>query len=186
MKTYTCLRADSYTIGEFSIIPVQSGHIEAIRQWRNSQLNVLRQVAPISQQQQQSYYENLIWPSMSEAAPANILVSFLNCGTPIGYGGLVHIAWEDLRAEVSFLLDPERAANASTYSKDFSCFLNLIKRLAFDDLGLHRLFTETYDVRPVHIATLEETGFAREGVMRDHVRIDGQPVNSIIHGCLNN
>jgi hypothetical protein len=46
------------------------------------------------------------------------------------------------------------------------------------------LFTETYDIRPLHISIIESAGFLREGVMHHHVRIDGHPVDSLIHGCL--
>ena len=96
----------------------------------------------------------------------------------------MHIAWQDLRAEVSFLLASERTTDAAIYSADFRRFLGLIKQLAFDRLNFHRLFTETYSIRQLHIATLEQSGFILEGVMREHVRIGGLPVDSIIHGCL--
>jgi RimJ/RimL family protein N-acetyltransferase len=172
--------------GEYAIAPVQPKQIESIRQWRNNQLDVLRQDEPISRQQQIDYYANHIWPSMARLMPKNIVMSYLYKGAPIGYGGLVHIAWQDLRAEVSFLLDTERAANEVTYSADFRRFLGLIKQLAFDELGFNRLFTETYNIRRLHIDALENSGFKREGVMCEHVRIDGLPIDSIIHGCLKN
>ena len=186
MKSYVCLTKNCLRDGDYSIVPVQPEHIESIRQWRNTQLVALRQAEPISQQQQVNYYATNIWPSMTELMPTTILLSYLYQDQPIGYGGLVHIAWHDLRAEISFLMDPERATDAANYAADFRCFLGLIKRLAFDGLGFQRLFTETYDIRQMHIATLEQSGFMREGVMRQHVRIDGFSVDSIIHGCLKN
>jgi RimJ/RimL family protein N-acetyltransferase len=184
LKAYACLTKQGVCDGKYAIVPVQPEHIESIRQWRNAQLDVLRQTMPISQQQQVDYYTKHIWPSMSELMPANIVVSYLCEGIPIGYGGLVHIAWQDLRAEVSFLLASERTTDAAIYSEDFRRFLGLIKQLAFDRLNFHRLFTETYSIRQLHIATLEQSGFILEGVMREHVRIGGLPVDSIIHGCL--
>lgn len=184
MKAYACLTKQGVCDGEYAIVPVQPEHIESIRQWRNTQLDVLRQTTPISQQQQVDYYAKHIWPSMSELMPVNIVVSYLCEGIPIGYGGLVHISWQDLRAEVSFLLASERTTDAAIYSADFRRFLGLIKQLAFDRLNFHRLFTETYSIRQLHIATLEQSGFILEGVMREHVRIGGLPADSIIHGCL--
>ena len=186
MKAYACLTKNCLRDGDRAIVPVQPEHIESIRQWRNTQLDALRQAEPISPQQQIDYYATHIWPSMTEPMPAQIVVSYLYRNVPIGYGGLVHIAWPDLRAEVSFLMDPERAADAAIYAADFRFYLGLIKRLAFDGLGFQRLFTETYDIRQLHMATLEQSGFIREGVMRQHVRIGGFPVDSIIHGCLKN
>lgn len=182
--SYACLPENCFRSGDYEIIAVQPEHIELIRQWRNSQLNVLRQIRPISAQQQEKYFAENIWPSMLKSMPTTILMSYLYKEEPIGYGGLVHIAWEDLRAEVSFLLAPERATAPEIYAEDFSCFLGLLKHLAFDGLGFNRLFTETYDIRQLHIGILESSGFVREGVMRQHVRINGRFVDSIIHGCL--
>ena len=45
----------------------------------------------------------------------------------VGYGGLVHIEWDHLRAEVSFLVDTEISGTKEDYSKLFPSFLNLIK-----------------------------------------------------------
>lgn len=186
LTSYACLTDKYYREGDYAIVAIQPEHIELIRLWRNSQLNVLRQIKPISKQQQEKYYAENIWPSMLKSMPTTILMSYLYKEQPIGYGGLVHIAWEDLRAEVSFLVAPERAAVPQIYAEDFHCFLGLIRRLAFDGLGFQRLFTETYDIRQLHIETLESSGFVREGVMRQHARIDGSFIDSIIHGCLKN
>lgn len=171
--------------GEVKICAVQPTDIESIRQWRNAQMDVLRQNSPIDVQQQIDYYTQHIWPMMSNPKPPNILLSIFQSDKLIGYGGLVHINWMDKRAEVSFLLSPERIKNNTTYNKDFSIFLTLIKQLAFEHLNLHKLFTETYSIRHLHISILESNGFVCEGVLRDHVKINNLYINSIIHGCLN-
>ena len=90
---------------------------------------------------------------MSETKPKNVLMSFLHNDQLIGYGGIVHISWQNLRAELSFLLDDKRCEDNEQYSKDFLTFLKLIKEMAFSDLGLHRLFTETFDKRKSHISS---------------------------------
>lgn len=182
---YRYLRMPHATLaaGDFAIEAVAPAHIEAIRCWRNAQMAVLRQSAPITPEQQVAYYAVEVWPEMAVAEPRNILVVFLEDGTAIGYGGLVHIAWAHQRAEVSFLLDPAVITSETAYARAFHAFLALIKRLAFEDLGLQRLVTETYDIRPGHIAVLEGAGFRREGVLRGHVRIDDRRVDCILHGC---
>lgn len=179
---YACLRHPRCVRGPYWVETVQPGDIEAIRQWRNAQLDVLRQPAPISPAEQEAYFATQIWPTLGLARPANILLSFHERDRLIGYGGLVHIAWEHARAEISFLLDPEGPADA--YAGRFTTFLALMKTLAFDELGMERLFTETYALRSEHIGVLEAAGFRREGVLRGHVRIGGRAVDSLIHGCL--
>jgi len=47
------------------------------------------------------------------------------------------------------------------------------------------LFTETYDIRPRHVAILEMNGFKLEGRLIDHVLIDGKYIDALIHGCVN-
>jgi len=183
-RTWQCLRQQRFEHGHYTIIPIQPIHIESIRNWRNTQLNVLRQHAPISAMEQKDYYEKHIWPSMEREQPHNILMALLLDEVLIGYGGLVHVSWHDLRAELSFLIDNSRAADHAEYRKDFSAFIWLARLMAFHDLGLHKVFTETYALRKHHINVLEDAGFELEGVMRDHVRIGGKFVDSLIHSLI--
>lgn len=182
--SYRCMPRAEVADGRFAVRAVEPQHIEAIRRWRNAQIDVLRQSYPITPEQQVEYYAREIWPSKDTAEPRNILLIYLEDGKPIGYGGLVHIAWEHRRAEVSFLLDPAVPSSDAELGALFAEFLKLMKELAFRDLGLARLHTETYAVRHVHIATLEVCGFRREGCLRHHVRIDGRPTDALLHGCL--
>ncbi|MBV9508234.1 MAG: GNAT family N-acetyltransferase [Acidobacteriia bacterium] len=184
MKRYACMPRRRLERGPYAIIAVQPEHIEPIRQWRNAQIDVLRQSAPLTRAQQEHYYASQIWPAMQQPQPANLLVSYFLEDRLIGYGGLVHIAWEHRRAEVSFLLDLSRACDLDRADADFAEFLALMQELAFADLRFHRLSTETYAMRERHIAVLGAAGFRLEGVMRDHVFIQGRPMDSLIHGCL--
>jgi RimJ/RimL family protein N-acetyltransferase len=182
--SYACLSKPALCDGNLSLTSVQPEHIEAIRLIRNAQMDVLRQSAPITSDEQAAYYAANIWPDMSRPQPKNMLFAYLENGRFVGYGGLVHIAWEHRRAEVSFLLEPQLAQTSEAYARYFSIFLHLVQTVAFDDLKLHRLFTETYATRAHHISVLESSGFLREGSLKDHVRIQGQPVDSLIHGCV--
>ncbi len=185
MKVYSCLKRQKFFCGSYAIRTIQPSDIELIRQWRNSQMDVLRQKKEISYSEQLSYYQDLIWPTLSHIHPQNILLGYLFDDKLIGYGGLVHIDWESRRAEVSFLLDPVRTCDHQRYADDFLVFLQLIKILAFKDLGLQRLFTETYSHRRHHINVLEAAEFILEGVLRRHVILVGEPADSLIHGFLN-
>lgn len=181
-KSYVCMPRPIVKDGTLSISAVQLHHIDNIRQWRNSQMDILRQSNPISYQEQVNYFERCIWPDMLSDRPKNILLTFEEEFKIIGYGGLVHIAWDHRRAEVSFLLKTSLTQNLDYYRHYFSRFLNLLIELAFQDLKLQRLFTETFDLRKHHTEVLESVGFRQEGIMRNHVYINGKYVNSLIHG----
>ena len=181
---YDFLDVDTVVQGNRCIVPLRHQDLLSIMHWRNAQLKVLRQKEPLTPEQQECYYQGVIVPSYAEKQPRQILFSYLHRQELIGYGGLVHIAWGDRRAEVSFLVAPERAADPSVYAQDFSLYLSMLQETAFQHLGFTRLLTETYDIRPHHISILESSGFQLEGRMKAHVWIDGQPVDSLLHGCV--
>ncbi|SEI86624.1 Protein N-acetyltransferase, RimJ/RimL family [Allopseudospirillum japonicum] len=183
-KSYLCLPKQEYSTKDFKLRVIQEEDIEDIRVWRNAQLDVLRQPAPISQDQQKTYFSNEVWPSMQEPYPKNILFTFFKKKKRIGYGGLVHIAWEHRRAEISFLLNDCLTKDKVLYRKYFSNYLNLIKEVAFLSLKINRLYTETYAFRKDHINVLENCGFELEGIMRNHILLNNKYCDSIIHGAI--
>jgi RimJ/RimL family protein N-acetyltransferase len=181
---YEILSQESFALGEYRLDTILSGNMDKIRTWRNSQMAVLRQKKEISIEDQQKYFNEVILPSFKNPRPSIILFDFYISSKLIGYGGFVHISWEDKRAEVSFLLDPDIAKDLSLYQIHFLNFLELLKKIGFDHLNFNKLFTETYEIRPHHVSTLVKAGFQLEGTLRSHVNIDGKYVNSLIHGVL--
>ncbi|WP_310391672.1 GNAT family protein [Hymenobacter sp.] len=169
----------------YQLVPIRYDDREPIRAWRNAQLEVLRQAEPLTAAQQDAYFQRVVLPLFAQEHPDQLLFSLLHHGELVAYGGLVHISWPDRRAEVSFLADPARAAEAATYRADFLTYLRLLGRVAFEDLRLRRLVTETYDIRPAHVAIMEEAGFRFEGRLRQHVRLtSGIFADSLLHGQL--
>lgn len=182
---YKCLDQSSFEDqAGYQLIPIREEDMESIRIWRNAQIEILRQKKSISTHEQKNYFHHVIWPTFVQEHPDQILFSYLYKNKCIGYGGLTHIDWESKRAEVSFLLNPQRMHSIESVRQDLMPFLNLLTRAAFDDIGLHRLFTEAYAFRTDVITILEEYGFKREGQLRDHVYKKGRWHDSVIQGLL--
>ena len=181
---YTTLNNNYFEKENYSIKPISKLDMEAIRNWRNDQKIVLRQRTDISRRSQQEYFDNEILPLFSSSRPSQILFSYYLKESLIGYGGLVHLSWHDYRAEMSFLLDSNRVDDIDKYEKDFSTFIKLITNVCFFELGFNRLFTETYAFRTKHIQILENNGFILEGTLRENVFINGNYIDSMIHGLL--
>lgn len=155
-----------------------------IKKWRNEQIDVLRQNILLTNKDQKIYYDSIIKPAISAEKPICIIFSFINKKKCIGYGGLTKINWVSKIAEISFLENTKRAKNIKIYERDFVAFLKLIMRIAFVELNLNRLFTETYDIRPAHITILEKMGFKLESRLKHQVFTKGSIVDSLIHGYL--
>jgi RimJ/RimL family protein N-acetyltransferase len=181
---YKCLSNIYFQENTFSLVPIREEDIQIIRQWRNDQIKILRQKELITEQQQIAYFEKNIWSLFNQECPNQLIFSYLENNKLIGYGGLVHINWLDRRAEISFLLDSEFIFDTDVHDYYFDIYLKLIQMVGFDDLKFHKLHAEIYDTRPHHIAILEHNNFVKEGVLREHVLIEGAYKNSILCGKL--
>ncbi|MBT7901784.1 MAG: GNAT family N-acetyltransferase [Candidatus Marinimicrobia bacterium] len=181
---YKCLPRRYYEHGDYTLEAVQPEHIEKIRIWRNEQMDVLRQPKPILKEQQIQYYEKHIWSELKSNQPKNILLSYKHQNILIGYGGLVNLSWVDKRGEMSFLLDSSIVENDNHRNIYMSNFITLVKNICFNQLSFNRLYTETFEFRKFHIKVLCNNGFKEEGCMRQHVYVDNQYYDSILHSII--
>ena len=184
-ERYRCLKTDLFRLKKYSLIPLRETDMELIRKWRNEQINVLRQKKLLTKENQENYYKRFIEPLFEQAQPSQILFSYLFGDQAIGYGGLTNIDWVLNQAEVSFLLDSNRIKDEISYREEFSFFLILMKQIAFMELDLNKLLTETYDIRPLHIGILEKNGFMLESRSKKNVLVGGEYVDSLIHSHYN-
>jgi RimJ/RimL family protein N-acetyltransferase len=182
--SYGHLRQNQFARGAYELVPYREQDIFQVMHWRNQQIDVLRQRGALTEADQRRYYDSVVAASFSASEPRLMLFSYLHARQCIGYGGLTNIDWQAGRAEISFLADSARAADPVTYERDFATFLELVKELTFQATGLNRLFTETFDIRPAHVAILEGAGFRLEGRLREHARVGERRVDSLLHGLL--
>lgn len=155
-RKYSSLKSQEFEDGNYKLRTIQDKDIMDVRIWRNKQIQYLRQEKEISTREQKEYFKNVIFPSMEIEYPNNILFGFVEGGELIGYGGFVHIDWNNSFAELSFLLNPEKSHN---YCKKFSVFFQLILNFIYDSLEIDYITTEVYNLRPYHTICIEKLGF---------------------------
>ena len=177
---YKCLLKKSYQINNLTVKAINEDDIESIRKIRNDQIDILRQQKLITKADQKKYFQNNIWNDMA-ITQKNILLAIFKEDFLIGYGGLVHISWQDKRAELSFII--EKKFSDIEKEKIMKIFISQIKKIFFDELKMHKISTETYSFRDKHIKTLELCGFIKEGVLTEHIYINNKYFDSILHGC---
>jgi len=166
------------------LVPFMEQEMELIRKWRNEQIDYLRQNKPLTKDEQSKYYHQVIKKSFYEKKPEMILFSFILKNSCIGYGGFVHIDWNLKKAELSFVLNTNRTEKLETYKKEFSIFLKIILNIGFKQILFHKIFTETFDIRPNTILVLEKTGFVLENRLSSKNYINGSYVDSLFHRIL--
>jgi RimJ/RimL family protein N-acetyltransferase len=151
-------------------------------EWRNEQTYHLRQSGKIVKNQQDIYFNDVIYPLFEDKYPNQILFSFLKDETCIGYGGLVHINWANRNAEISFLIETKLETNYFGFY--WEIFLKLIEEVAFSELSLRKIYTWAFDLRPKLYEILENSGYSNEARLRKHNFIDGKFIDTVIHSKL--
>lgn len=184
MPNYICLQQQEQHLGDYSIVPLRYEDRFSIMKWRNEQIYHLRQARPLTEDDQQSYFDNVVSLLYDNPKPDQILFSYMEKGVCIGYGGLVHINWKDRNGEISFIMDTR--LEKEHFAEHWSNYLTMLKVVAFDDLGLHKIYTYAFDLRPHLYSMLEANGFIREATLKEHCFFNGKYSDVVLHSLWNN
>lgn len=179
--SYLCLSSAFYSGPSIDLRAVQPEDIELIRRWRNQQTRILRQDELITDREQREYFEKHVWPDFVSSRPSQVLFTVIRDKVLIGYGGLVHISWKHGRAEISFLLATGLEHDFRVGHSVFHEFLAIVRSIAFEDLKLEKLTTETFEARSHFVPTLEASGFVLEGVLKKHWVSGGKRQDVFLH-----
>lgn len=179
---YTALQKQEYTDAAFRLLPIRFEDRLEIMKWRNEQIYHLRQEKELSIEDQDRYFNEVVAKLFTETKPNQLLFSLLENEVCVGYGGLVHINWDDELAEISFVMNTE--LEAMSFTRLWQSYLSLIEELAFEELKLNRIFTHAYDMRPHLYPALEQIGYKKEAVLRDHYQFDEKFFDLVIHAKL--
>jgi RimJ/RimL family protein N-acetyltransferase len=171
VRTYKCLGESSFAQDGYELIPIRDADKFLIMGWRNEQLDILRQSSPITAEQQENYFKHTVDELFNQEKPSQILWSFLLNKELIGYGGLVHIDWNAMHAEISFLLETRRNNNIDQFKTAWSNYLDLITDVAFNKLNFQKIHTYAYNIRDYYFEVLYQKEFVKEGHLKNHIMI---------------
>ncbi len=179
MRKYKALNKHEFEFGEYKLTPIRHQDRFDIMKWRNEQIYHLRQSSPLTEEVQDKYFNEVISNLFNQELPNQLLFSFLKNDKCIGYGGLVHINWIDKNAEISFIMDT--SLEAESFKENWTGYLKLIEKVAFDELNLHKIYTYAFDLRPHLYNVLELAGYIKEAVLKEHCFFENQYIDIIIH-----
>ncbi len=164
------------------LCPLKKEHCDKIKEFRNLQIDVLRQQEPLTDHNQDKWFQKI--STDEKQVIFSIMLHEENNSRFIGYCGITNIDFKNRRGEISFLVDPIRVNKKEVYRADFISVLYMLCTYGFEELCLHKLFTETYAFREHHMNILGEFGFHLDGVLIDHKFTRGKYYNSHIHSLL--
>ncbi|MDR3048078.1 MAG: GNAT family N-acetyltransferase [Bacteroidales bacterium] len=180
---YRIMPSNCYSLDGYKLIPIRYEDRLDIMHWRNEQIYHLRQKELLTEEQQDNYFKEVVNELFNEEYPSQILFSYLEGERCIGYGGLVHIDWENKNAEISFMMDT--ALENEYFNKHWKNYLSLLYKYAFEELNLHKIYTYAFDIRPYLYKALGDGGLSYETRLKEHVLFDEEYKDVIIHSKLN-
>lgn len=180
---YKALKQQNYQTGNIQIVPIRFQDKFDIMNWRNEQIYHLRQQKPLTEADQNQYFDTVVSKLFDQEYPNQILFSYLEGEKCIGYGGLVHINWVDKNAEISFIMATH--LEQEFFKIHWVNYLNLIEKAAFHDLNLHKIYTYAFDIRPHLYEAIESAGFNKEAILKEHCFFEENFKNVIIHSKIN-
>ena len=182
MNSYNVLNNQIFTTGDYSLVPIRFEDRMDIMKWRNEQIYHLRQSKPLTEDDQENYFNNVVSKLFDQQQPEQILFSFLKNSKCIGYGGLVHINWVDKNAEISFVMDTELEVNQ--FDALWSQYLILIEKVAFIELVLHKIYVYAFDLRPHLYDVLVQNNYFLDSRLKEHCYFNGEFIDVVIHSKL--
>ena len=183
MNSYKVLNKQNFTNGNYSIVPIRSEDRLDIMKWRNEQIYHLRQNKPLTEEDQNRYFETVVSELFDQENPTQILFSYLEGDQCIGYGGLVHINWNDKNAEISFIMNTQ--LENECFEFHWIKYLELLEQVAFSELSLHKIYTYAFDLRHRLYSALESMRFCHEATLKEHCYFNGKFIDVIIHSKIN-
>ncbi|MFA6056291.1 MAG: GNAT family N-acetyltransferase [Thermodesulfovibrionales bacterium] len=130
--------------------------LEQVRQWRNESLSALRTPFLLTQEQQETFYRDVICNRQANARYWGVWIISdvttiggmqLQQNILIGMCGVENIQHENRLAEISLLLKPDHTIDAN-----FPDVLKLLLHEGFMNMNLENIFTEAYDCNPnIHL-----------------------------------
>lgn len=180
---YKALITNHFQYENFFLVPIRMEDRWCIMQWRNEQIYHLRQNKPLTKDNQEAYFANVVLKLFEQEQPNQILFSFLENDICIGYGGLVHINWIDKNAEISFIMNTILEKNR--FHEIWTTYLKLIEEVAFNELGMHKIFTYAFDIRPHLYGVLLNANYIEEARLKEHCFFDSKFIDVLIHSKIN-
>jgi RimJ/RimL family protein N-acetyltransferase len=183
MNSFKVLNKQVFNSGSFSLVPIRFEDRLSIMQWRNEQIYHLRQNKPLTIEDQNFYFKEEVAKLFDQDRPKQILFSFLENDICIGYGGLVHINWIDKNAEISFIMNTILEKNL--FHEIWTTYLKLIEQVAFNELGMHKIFTYAFDIRPHLYGVLLNANYIEEARLKEHCFFGSKFIDVLLHSKIN-
>lgn len=167
--------------GEFvGLRAVEQADLSTLLAWRNQPefRRYFREYRELGSDQQQSWYEQTV---LRDPATRMFSIIDLASGRLLGACGLCYIHWVDRNGDFSIYIGADDLYIDERLAPDAA---RLMIRYGFEELGLHRLWSEIYHFDTAKQRLFETLGFQLEARFRESHWTEGAWHDSLIYGLL--
>jgi RimJ/RimL family protein N-acetyltransferase len=133
---------------------------------------------PVSEVDHESWIESMLKKRFDLVI---FVIEEMMSGQAIGSCQLFNINWRHRSAELQIRIGDQRFQNQGLGSEA----VQLLCRFGFDDLNLHRIYLNVFKNNGRAVGAYRKCGFVEEGAMREAAFIDGQWLDVVLMGLLN-
>lgn len=165
-------------VSRVRLVPLAERHLEATLRWVNdpAMMRLLGRAARVGSDEHRRWFDEL----KGRTDCRYFSVETTEAGVHVGNIWLWDIDTRHRRAEVRILLGDE-AARGRGYGSEA---IRQLADVAFDTMGLHRLFAYVFSINPRAKRAFERAGFTAEGMLRHDRRVDDEYVDVYLLGQL--
>lgn len=148
--------------------------------WRNrpDYRRYFREFRELGMANQVSWFENVV---LKDPGTMMLAIAELATGRLLGAIGLCYIDWVNRNADFSIYIGADDRYIDETFAPDAAV---VMARYAFDELALHRLWSEIYEFDGPKKAFFEDLGFTLDGRHRQTHWAEGTWHDSLFYGIL--
>lgn len=159
---------------------VERNDLEKLLEWRNRPnfRIFFREYRELNMENQNRWFEAKV---LEDEHTRMFSIVLLETGELIGACGLCYIDWQNRCADFSIYIGKDNLYIDSEYAVDAA---KVMMAYGFDELNLHRLWTEIYEIDEKKQAMFKKLGFAHEATHISTHWTEGKWVNSLYYRYL--
>jgi hypothetical protein len=159
---------------------IEKEDLPFLLEWRNrpEYRKYFREYRELSYSHQLKWYEQVV---LNDPKTVMFAIVKLDDGTLIGACGLCYINWIHRNADFSIYIGADHLYIENDYAPDAS---KLLLAYGFDELGLHRIWSEIYDFDERKKQLFESLGFSLDGRHRQTYWWDGRWHDSLFYSLI--
>ena len=160
---------------------VEREDLKIMRDWRNLPefRKNFREYRELNMEMQIKWFEKFV---VEDNDTQMFIIERFKDSKSIGVCGLVYIDWVIKSADISFYIGEKNVYIDSLGYADEA--LILLMKYAFNQLNLHKIWTELYEFDTKKINFYEKYKFKRDAVLRDNCFEDGKYWNAYIYSLI--